>query len=157
MSDHTQDHQHPAEVINLTSCITMSPRSSSSPVSHNSSASRMLCLFPSKIISSALRRVISRLLILRSTQLFLLLLFLISYPNLCCSASTRRLNSRFRDLSLMDNYTRVYQALDQGMRDPKRLEAAFRTVDMGRALNVFDVARAIVPGELWLVIGTCAR
>ncbi|XP_045118694.1 serine proteinase stubble-like isoform X2 [Portunus trituberculatus] len=63
------------------------------------------------------------------------------------AASSRRLNSRFLDLTRSEysNYTRIYRALDEGMRDPRRLDEAFRSVDHGRALNVFDVARAIVP------------
>ncbi|MPD05911.1 hypothetical protein E2C01_101683 [Portunus trituberculatus] len=65
------------------------------------------------------------------------------------AASSRRLNSRFLDLTRSEysNYTRIYRALDEGMRDPRRLDEAFRSVDHGRALNVFDVARAIVPGK----------
>lgn len=86
-----------------------------------------------------------RLLTLRQSLLLLVLLaLLVPYST---TASSRRVNSRFLDLSL-SNYTQVYRALDEGMRDPRRLDAAFRSVDLGRALNVFDVARAIVPGKL---------
>lgn len=84
---------------------------------------------------------------LRGTQSFLFLALLASYPTSSTSISTRRINSRFLDLRFNDNYTRVYRALDEGMRDPRRLDAAFDSVDKGRALDVFDVARAIVPGE----------
>ncbi|XP_042239693.1 serine proteinase stubble-like isoform X1 [Homarus americanus] len=86
--------------------------------------------------------------LLRGTQSFLFVIFLASCPSSTSSASTRRINSRFLDLGNNENfsnYTRVYRALDEGMRDSRRLNAAFRSVDMGRALNVFDVARAIVP------------
>ncbi|XP_066939907.1 proclotting enzyme-like isoform X4 [Macrobrachium rosenbergii] len=74
----------------------------------------------------------------------LLTILLMSYPMLSSAASSqRRVNARF--LNLTATYDRVYRDLDAGMRDPKRLDAAFRSVDMGRALNVFDVARAIMP------------
>ncbi|XP_063840770.1 serine proteinase stubble-like isoform X7 [Scylla paramamosain] len=80
----------------------------------------------------------------RPTLYSILLLLLLAN---CTAASSRRVNSRFLDLSRSDynNYTRIYRALDEGMRDPRRLDEAFRSVDHGRALNVFDVARAIVP------------
>lgn len=64
------------------------------------------------------------------------------------TASSRRVNSRFLNLDSSKNYSEVYRALDEGMRDQRRLDAAFRSVDLGRAVNVFDVARAIMPGEL---------
>lgn len=64
------------------------------------------------------------------------------------TSSSRRVNSRFLDLDLHANYSKVYRALDEGMRDQRRLDAAFRSVDLGRAVTVFDVARAIMPGEL---------
>lgn len=67
-------------------------------------------------------------------------------PSASAASAARRSNSRF--LKLADrNYTRVYRALDEGMRNTRRLEDAYRSVEQGRALNVFDVARAIVPGK----------
>ena len=88
-----------------------------------------------------------RLLTLR--QSLLLLVLLTPYST---TASSRRVNARFLDLSKHSNYSQVYRALDEGMRDPKRLDAAFRSVDLGRALNVFDVARAIVPGKIQCIL-----
>lgn len=79
-----------------------------------------------------------------SRHTLLLLLVLVPYT----TASSRRVNSRFMNLDFSTNYSDVYRALDEGMRDQRRLDAAFRSVDLGRAVNVFDVARAIMPGEL---------
>ncbi|XP_071530785.1 uncharacterized protein [Panulirus ornatus] len=90
-------------------------------------------------------RVASLTWLLKGTRSILFVAILASYPTLAASVSARRINSRFLDLGFSDNYTRVYRALDEGMRDPRRLDAAFESVDNGRALNVFDVARAIVP------------
>ncbi|XP_050693229.1 serine protease 44-like isoform X3 [Eriocheir sinensis] len=61
------------------------------------------------------------------------------------TSSSRRVNSRFLNLDFNANYSEVYRALDEGMRDQRRLDAAYRSVDLGRAVNVFDVARAIMP------------
>lgn len=82
---------------------------------------------------------------LPSFHLSLMLLLTLLTP--CTAASSRRLNSRFMNLDFNTNYSEVYRALDEGMRDQRRLDAAFRSVDLGRAVNVFDVARAIIPGE----------
>lgn len=74
-------------------------------------------------------------------------LLLLSLLTPYTAASSRRVNSRFLNLDASANYSKVYRALDEGMRDQRRLDAAFRSVDLGQAVNVFDVARAIMPGE----------
>ncbi|XP_068217477.1 proclotting enzyme-like isoform X4 [Palaemon carinicauda] len=116
-----------------------SPSSSSSPRSPS-----LFKSFPPSWKSFAAINPKTILFRIWSSPSLLLTVFLLTYPALSSAASSRRrVNARF--LNLTASYDRVYRDLEAGMRDPKRLDAAFRSVDMGRALNVFDVARAIMP------------
>nr|XP_053634339.1 uncharacterized protein LOC128689868 [Cherax quadricarinatus] len=131
-------------------CNTLNSKASSSFSSSSSSSALISSTLTTKDASE--REMIHRPWSpssLKGSHSFLLLLLLASCPNFSSSTSTRRINSRFLDLDFSDysNYNQVYRAIDEGMRDPRRLNAAFRSVDMGRALNVFDVARAIVPDK----------
>ncbi|XP_047491645.1 proclotting enzyme-like isoform X5 [Penaeus chinensis] len=109
------------------------PRSSA----RTSSSSSSFRSFPSSSFSPCFLLRASRLLVVVALMSCL-------PPSASAASAARRSNSRF--LQLADkNYTRVYRALDEGMRNSRRLEDAYRSVEQGRALNVFDVARAIVP------------
>ncbi|XP_063593538.1 proclotting enzyme-like isoform X4 [Penaeus indicus] len=113
------------------------PRPSARTSSSSSSSSSSFRSFPSSSFSSCF--------LLRASRLLVVVALVSCLPPSASAASAaRRSNSRF--LKLGDkNYTRVYRALDEGMRNTRRLEDAYRSVEQGRALNVFDVARAIVP------------
>ncbi|XP_076061251.1 uncharacterized protein LOC143037031 [Oratosquilla oratoria] len=104
------------------------------------------------------RRGLPRLPVIRSllVSFFVSTAFLVFFVSSTTSAAStvakesaeprRRNNTRFLNLEAIEStYSRVLRELDRNLRDQRVLESAMRTVDEGRALNVFDVARAIVP------------